>query len=214
MRLIFLGPPGAGKGTQAARLSSHFKLAHIATGDMLRNAVAAGTPLGLAAKTFMERGDLVPDGVSNGLVRERITEKDADKGFILDGYPRNVGQAQELDRALDEIGAKLDKVLRFMVKGPELVQRLSKRRTCPACQAAYHMVTHPPKADGLCDNDGTVLIQREDDREEPILRRLEVYGAQTRPLIEFYQKRGLVADVDAMGTTDQIFQRLLEAIDR
>lgn len=212
MRVIFLGPPGAGKGTQAARLAVHFGVAHIATGDMLRLAVELETPIGLQVKPIMERGELVPDELTDALVRERIGQKDAEKGFILDGYPRNVAQATALDTALDEIGAKLDRVVRFMVIGTELVSRLGGRRVCPVCKTVYHADTHPPRVEGHCDNDGALLVQRPDDQEETILRRLEVYGEQTRPLFEFYREKDLLVDVDAMGTTEQVFDRLIEAV--
>ena len=213
MRLIFLGPPGAGKGTQANRLAEHFKVPHIATGDMLRSHRERKTPLGLKAKEYMDAGELVPDDLTNAMLKDRIAERDAEKGFILDGYPRNLDQAIVLDQALDEMGAKLDRVVRFMVLGSELVKRLSGRRTCPVCHAAYHMITHPPRVDHICDIEGAALVQRPDDEEETVLRRLEVYGQQTKPLIEIYTSRGILTDIDAIGSTDEVFQRLLEAID-
>ncbi|MCA1840882.1 MAG: adenylate kinase [Actinomycetota bacterium] len=213
MRLIFLGPPGAGKGTQANRLADHFKVPHIATGDMLRAHRERQTPLGLCAKEYMDRGDLVPDELTNAMLRDRIIERDAEKGFILDGYPRNLDQAAVLDEALDEMGAKLDRVVRFMVLGTELVKRLSGRHTCPVCHTAYHVITHPPKVEGRCDVEGAALVQRPDDEEETVLRRLEVYGQQTKPLIELYTKRNLLTDIDAIGTTEEVFGRLLKAID-
>lgn len=212
MRLVFLGPPGAGKGTQATRLAAHFGVAHIATGDMLRHAIEVGSELGLKVKPIMERGELVPDHLTEAIVRERIAEKDAEKGFVLDGYPRNVAQAEALDAALDEIGAKLDRVVRFMVIGTELVARLAGRRVCPVCKTVYHAATHPPKVEGICDNDGSELVERPDDQEETVLRRLEVYGEQTRPLYDFYGSKGILVDVDAMGTTDEVFERLIAAV--
>ena len=212
MRLIFLGPPGAGKGTQAARMAAHFGVPQIATGDMLRHAIEIGSALGQQVKPIMDRGELVPDDLTDAIVRERISEKDAEKGFILDGYPRNVAQAEFLDAALDEMGAKLDRVIRFMVIGTELVSRLAGRRVCPVCKTVYHAATHPPKVEGICDNDGTELIERPDDQEETVLRRLEVYGQQTRPLYDFYGEQGLLVDVDAIGTTDEVFARLVEAV--
>lgn len=212
MRLIFLGPPGAGKGTQAARMAEHFGIPHIATGDILRKAVEMETPVGLRVKDIMERGELVPDDVTNEIVKVRIAERDAEKGFVLDGYPRTVEQALFLDEALDEIGAKLDRVVKFMVRGPEIVARLAGRRVCPQCKTVYHAETHPPLIEGVCDNDGTDLIQREDDQEETILRRLEVYGQQTRPLFDLYGQRHLMIDVDAIGSTSEVFERLLDAV--
>lgn len=214
MRLIFLGPPGAGKGTQAGRVAEHYKLSHIATGDMLRRNLELSTELGLKAKPFMERGQLVPDELTIPMFLERINEQDAQKGFILDGFPRNVEQAELLDQVLDEMGAQLDKVLKFMVLGSELVARLAGRRFCPICKSVYHVKKQPPKNEGVCDKDGAKLEQRPDDGEHAILERLEVYGEKTRPLFDYYAGRGLLADVDAIGLTDVVFQRLLTAIDR
>ena len=212
MRLVFLGAPGAGKGTQARRLSAHFKILHVATGDMLRHAVSLGTPLGMRIKELIEKGDLVPDERTNELVREVICDKPAEKGFVLDGYPRNVPQALALDQALEFCGARLDKVMRFMVRGPEIVERLSGRRVCPECKAVYHVTTHPPKVEWLCDYDNAELVQREDDSPEAILHRLEVYGEQTRPLFDFYERRGRVAAIDAIGSQDEVFERILTAL--
>lgn len=207
-----MGPPGAGKGTQGARLAAYFEVPHIATGDMFRHAVEAGSPLGNKVKDIMERGELVPDDVTNEVLRERIRLDDALKGFILDGYPRNLDQARVLDETLDELGAKLDRVIKFMVRGDDIVKRLAWRRTCPVCKTPYHLITSPPRVDGVCDNDGAPLVQREDDTEETILRRLEVYGEQTRPLFELYAGRGLLVEVDAIGSTDEVFERLVEAV--
>lgn len=193
-------------------MAEHFGIPHIATGDILRKAVAMETPVGIRVKDMMERGELVPDDVTNEIVKARIAERDAEKGFILDGYPRTVEQALFLDEALDEIGAKLDRVIKFMVRGPQIVARLAGRRVCPKCKTVYHADTHPPLVEGICDNDGTDLIQREDDQEETILRRLEVYGQQTRPLFDLYGERHLMTDVDAIGTTNEVFERLLDAV--
>lgn len=212
MRLVFLGPPGAGKGTQAARLAAHFNIPHIATGDMLRRAVELGTPLGVRVKKLLEQGDLVPDEYTNELVRDAINLKPAEKGFILDGYPRNVAQAKALDESLEQIGAKLDRVMRFMVIGSEIVERISGRRVCPVCKSVYHVSTHPPKVKCVCDRDQAELVQREDDRPEAVLHRLEVYGAQTRPLFDFYDARGLITAIDAIGPEDEVFQRILDAL--
>jgi adenylate kinase len=162
----------------------------------------------------METGELLPDALTNELVRERLSRPDAQDGFILDGYPRNIDQAAHLDGILDEMGTKIDLVIKFMVRGSDIVARLAGRRVCPVCRTVYHMDTHPPKVDELCDNEGVPLIRRDDDLEETTLRRLEVYGQQTRPLYELYGERGLLAEMDALGTTDEVFTRLLAVVGR
>jgi adenylate kinase len=212
MRLVFLGPPGAGKGTQAARVARHLGIPHIATGDIFRQAVEAGTPIGLRVKEVMDRGELVSDEMTNEVVRERMALGDTKDGFVLDGYPRNVEQALAFEENLKELGVKLDKVIKFMVNGPAIVQRLSGRRICPLCKTVYHFVTHPPQYDEVCDNDGTRLVKREDDQPETVERRLEVYGKLTKPLYDFYDERGLLHQVDALGTTNQVFERLIGII--
>jgi adenylate kinase len=214
MRIMVLGPPGAGKGTQASRLADKLGIPHIATGDMFREAAAMDTEFGRRVRKIMESGELLPDDLTNELVRERLSRPDARNGFILDGYPRNVDQALELDEILDELGTKIDLVIKFMVRGPDIVERLRGRRVCPVCRTVYHMQTQPPKDDEVCDNDGVPLIRREDDQEETTLRRLEVYGQQTRPLYELYAERGLLVDMDALGTTDEVFSRLLAVVGR
>jgi adenylate kinase len=212
MRIVFLGPPGAGKGTQAARVASHLRIPHIATGDIFRQAVEADTPVGRRVKDVMDRGELVPDEMTNEVVRERLTQSDVREGFILDGYPRNVEQALAFEESLKELGLKLDKVIKFMVTGPAIVERLSGRRICPVCKTVYHFVTHPPKYDEVCDNDGARLVKREDDLPDTVERRLEVYGKRTKPLYDFYDERGLLHQVDALGSTNQVFDRLIEVI--
>lgn len=213
MRIVLLGPPGAGKGTQAARLARHLGVLHIATGDMFRHAVEADSLLGKEVRGYMESGELVPNALTDRMIRERIDQEDARKGFVLDGYPRNLEQAAVLDEALAEQGAKLDKVIKFMVTGPEIVERLSGRWVCPTCKTAYHLVSSPPKQEGVCDLDATPLVQRDDDKEETVLRRLEVYGAKTKPLVDLYSERGLLRDVDAIGAPDEVFERILEVIE-
>jgi adenylate kinase len=212
MRLVVLGPPGAGKGTQAARVAEKLDIAHIATGDMFRHAVEAATPLGLKVKEVMERGELVGDELTNEVMRERLDQPDTKNGFVLDGYPRNLDQAQALDKMLADKGINLNGVIKFMVKGPNIVERLAGRRVCPVCKAVYHFASHPPKYDEVCDNDGTKLVRREDDQPETILRRLEVYGEQTRPLFDFYGDKGILYHLDALGSTDEVFQRLMELV--
>jgi adenylate kinase len=214
MRILLLGPPGAGKGTQASRLAERLGIPHIATGDMFREAAGEDTEPGRQIRKIMETGELVPDGLTNDLVRERLSRSDAKEGFILDGYPRNVEQAETLDGILDDLGTKIDLVIKFMVRGSDIVERLAGRRVCPVCRTVYHMDTHPPKVDEICDNDGVPLIRRDDDLEETTLRRLEIYGQQTRPLYELYGERGLLTEMDALGTTEEVFRRLLAVVGR
>lgn len=204
MRLVFLGPPGAGKGTQARQLSREWQVPQVATGDMLREAVAAGTPLGLRAKRIMDEGALVPDDVIVGLIGERLRQPDAAGGFILDGFPRTLGQAEALDRLLKDLGQTLDGVLYFRVPELELVRRLSGRRICRQCQTAYHVVSAPPARPGVCDRCGGDLYQRDDDSETTVRTRLQVYERQTVPLLEYYGDRGLLATIDGEGSIDAI----------
>ncbi len=211
---MLLGPPGAGKGTQASRLAERLEIPHIATGDMFREAAAEENEAGRRIRKVMECGELVPDALTNDLVRWRLARPDAQDGFILDGYPRNVEQADTLDGILDDLGTKIDLAIKFMVRGSDIVARLAGRRVCPVCRTVYHMDTHPPKDDEVCDNDGVPLIRRDDDLEETTLRRLEVYGQQTRPLYEFYGERGLLTEMDALGTTEEVFGRLLAVVGR
>jgi adenylate kinase len=212
VRIVLLGPPGAGKGTQAARLAQHLGVPHVATGDMFRQAVEGATPLGHEVRGYMERGELVPNALTDAVMRERLGRDDARRGFVLDGYPRNTDQAAVLDEALAEQGAALDHVVKFMVTGAEIVERLSGRWVCPSCKTAYHLVSAPPRTEGICDHDGTPLVQRHDDKEETILHRLDVYGTQTRPLFDLYSGQGLLREVDAIGSPDDVFDRLLKAI--
>jgi adenylate kinase len=212
MRLVFLGPPGAGKGTQAPRVAEHLGIPHIATGDIFRQSVEAGTPLGRRVKDIMDRGELVSDEMTNDLVLERLSRDDVKKGFVLDGYPRNVEQALVFEETLQDLGLKLDKVIKFMVKGPDIVERLAGRRICPVCGTVYHFVTHPPKYDEVCDNDGAKLVKRDDDLSDTVERRLEVFGKRTKPLYDFYDQRGLLYKVDALGSTKEVFDRLIEVI--
>lgn len=212
MRLIFLGPPGAGKGTQAAHLAQHLGLMHISTGDILRRAIVDETTIGLEAKAYMYKGELVPDEVTDALVREALARDETAKGFILDGYPRNLEQAKQLDDVLQSVGATLDRVIDFTIDPREVVARLSGRRTCPQCQTPYHGVSRPPLKEGFCDLDGSELVHRIDDKEETILRRLDVYHEQTEPLTSFYEERGLITKVHALGDAEAVFGRLLEAV--
>lgn len=207
-----MGPPGAGKGTQALSLAEHFGVPHISTGDMYRKEVELGTDLGRKAAEVMGRGDLMPDEITKEILASRLAEQDAQMGFVMDGYPRNLAQAEDLDELLDEQGARLDAAIKFMVTGDIIVERLSGRRWCPVCNEIYHVLTRPPKVPGRCDNDGAGLEQRQDDTEEAIRHRLDIYGQETKPLYERYARIGLLREVDAIGTKNEVFQRLLEAV--
>jgi adenylate kinase len=213
MRLVILGAPGAGKGTQAQRLAAQEQIPHISTGDILRESVKRGTPLGLQAKGYMDAGKLVPDEVVIGLVREKLTSPECARGYILDGFPRTVAQAEALDRIFRETRSPgLDHVVSFEVPQEEIVRRLSGRRSCSRCQTVYHIEHDPPKQEGVCDKCGGRLVQRADDKPETVLARLRVFDEQTRPLVEYYQKRGLLQRVDATGSIDHVYARLLAAV--
>ncbi|HUV39584.1 MAG TPA: adenylate kinase [Planctomycetota bacterium] len=190
MNLVFLGPPGAGKGTQAQKLCADMHWAHVSTGDLLREAVAGGTDLGRKAQTFMSSGRLVSDDLVDSLVAERLKRDDCAEGFVLDGFPRTVVQAEMLEKTLDRLGLTLDRVLYFATDRDVVIARLSGRRVCTTCNINYHVKNIPPRAEGICDRCGGELIQREDDKPETVVRRLEVYQEQTAPLIRFYTERG------------------------
>lgn len=204
MRWIFLGPPGAGKGTQAARLAERAGVPQISTGDMFRAAVRAGTPLGLEAKRYMDAGQLVPDEVTIAIVRERLAQPDCRRGFLLDGFPRTVAQAEGLAAALDELDVALDGVLYFDVPDEVVVERLSGRRVCPDCGATYHLRFDPPRRPGTCDRCGSQLLQRPDDREETVRERLAVYRRQTEPLVDYYRRAGLLRPVAADRPIEEV----------
>jgi adenylate kinase len=206
-RIVFLGPPGVGKGTQAARLSKQLGIPHLSTGDLLRAAVKAGTPLGKEAQGHMDAGRLVPDDLVLRILTERLASPDANAGFLLDGYPRNLAQAERL-RSI----TPLDGVLSFELPTPVLVERLAGRRICPKCQTVYNVVTQPPRVPARCDKDGTELVQRPDDLPEAIQTRLAVYREQTAPLLGYYEKAGLLHAVDASGTPDAVSLRVRHAI--
>ena len=211
MRIVFLGPPGAGKGTQARELARAWGVPHLATGDMLRSAAAAGTPLGLEAKRYMDEGALVPDEVIIGLMRERLGAPDAARGFIVDGFPRTIAQAEALDKVLVETGQALGAVVFFDVSEAELLRRLTGRRVCRRCQATYHLVSAPPAKAGVCDKCGGELYQRVDDGEETVRNRLGVYGRQTAPLLDYYREQGLLRTVRGEGPIDGIRRAIREA---
>lgn len=212
MQLVLLGAPGAGKGTQGELLTRELKIPRIATGDLLRGAMAAGTPLGEKARRYVSRGELVPDPVVIGIVKERLRDPDAAAGFILDGFPRTEAQARSLDELLREIGRPVTAAL-FLAVDPEvLLERLAARRVCPECGASFHLVSRPPKVAGVCDNCGAHLTQREDDREDVVARRLSVYQAQTEPVLAYYASQGLLRRVEGSGTPAEVFARLMAAL--
>lgn len=215
IRIVVLGPPGSGKGTRAKMIGKMYRVPVIATGDMLREAVAEGTEMGRLAEGYMNRGELVRDDVVIAIVEQRLGRPDLDKGFVLDGFPRSVRQAEALDRILEENGAELDTVLIVTAKPETIVARLSLRRSCPKCGAVYHLRDKPPKATGVCDECGTELIQREDDKEEIIRHRLEVYEKQTFPILERYERMGKVREISGELEIDEItgeIRRVLEGI--
>lgn len=212
MHILLMGPPGAGKGTQAANLVNEFAIPHISTGDMFRVAVKEGTELGKQAKACMDAGKLVPDEVTIGIVRERLAKPDCEKGFILDGFPRTVEQADALTGILKEIGLKLTRVLNINVPAAELIERAVGRRICKKCGATYHIKFNPTKVEGICDACGGELFQRADDSEKTMKSRLSVYEAQTKPLIEYYQKAGLYTEVDGRQAIDKVFADVVKSL--
>lgn len=212
MKLILLGPPGAGKGTQAQMLTDRFGIPQISTGDILRAAVQEGTPMGLKAKAFMDEGKLVPDEVVVGIVRERLQKDDCADGFILDGFPRTAAQADALKETLQALGKELDAAVSLEVDIEALVERLTGRRTCRGCGKGYHVKFDPPKVEGRCDICGGELFQRDDDKEETIRKRLEVYHEQTAPLIAYYRQQGLLTAVDGMAAIDAVQKQILKAL--
>ena len=212
VRIILMGPPGAGKGTQAELLRERFDVPHISSGDLLRSAVKRKTTLGMQAKRFMDRGELVPDSVLMGAIEERLRCDDIAKGFILDGFPRTVTQADALTAMLREGGTPVDHVLSLTVPRDEVVKRLGGRRTCRECGALYHIIFDPPSNTGICNKCNGELYQRDDDQEDTILARLDVYDRQTAPLLALYRGQGLLREVDGIGSRDQVFGRLLAAV--
>jgi adenylate kinase len=212
LRLVFLGPPGSGKGTQAALLEREFGICQVSTGDILRQAVAAGTPLGQAAKACMDAGRLVPDDVVIGIVKDKLAGPDCGKGFVLDGFPRTTGQAESLDAIMHDFSAPIDHVVAFEVDDEAVVGRLSGRRTCSECQAMYHVAFAPPEREGVCDRCGGELVQREDDREDVIRRRLQVFAESTRPLLDYYRERGLLVRLPADGPVEAVYADLKRAV--
>ena len=209
MRLVFLGAPGVGKGTQAEMVAAKQAIPKISTGDLLRTGVAQKTPLGLEAQQYMTRGELVPDNVVIGLVAEKIASSECEKGFILDGFPRTILQADALSGILQEQAVTLDRVIYFVIPREEVVKRLSGRRSCSACSAVYHVDYVPPKQEGICDECGAALVQRSDDKRETVESRLVVYEEQTAPLIDYYQEKHVLAELDGTGSVEEVQERLL-----
>ena len=213
MRLVLLGPPGAGKGTQAVHIARAFRVPRIATGDIFRENVRNETPLGKEAKAFMDRGDLVPDEVVIEMVKDRLSQDDAEKGFLLDGFPRTVPQAVALEDFLANLNRPLDVVLRFNVPEAEVVRRIVNRRTCPNDGSVYHLEFAPPRKEGLCDECGTPLVHRKDDTREVVLHRLQEYHEKTERLEFFYWERGLLRDVESVGPVEEVTKRTLALLD-
>jgi adenylate kinase len=210
MRLLIIGAPGAGKGTQAEYIKSHYKIPHISTGEMFRKVIAANTELGDLAKVYIDRGDLVPDSATNTIVKARLSERDCKRGFLLDGYPRNLSQVKAFEGMLDEHGWKLDAVINIDVPVDIIVRRIIGRRMCKNCGKLYHIETMASKIEGVCDICGGSLQQRKDDLEETVRHRLKVYNSQTKPILEHYLAQGLVHTFDGQGDPKDIFQKVME----
>ena len=213
LNLILMGPPGAGKGTQASRLAQRLQVPAISTGDMLREEIRGGSALGREVRAYMDRGALVPDQLIIAIIEGRLQREDCSRGFILDGFPRTVAQAQALDRALQQLGWSLHRVGSLNVPTDEVVKRLSGRRTCRECSTPYHVVLDPPSKDDTCDSCGGTLQQRDDDHEHVIAKRLEVYARDTAPLLDYYRDRGLLAEIDGRGKHDDVLAALLATLD-
>jgi len=208
MNLVLLGPPGAGKGTQAVKIADYFSIPHISTGDMFRRAVALKTELGEKAKSYMEKGQLVPDEIVIGIVKQRLDEADCQSGFLLDGFPRTVAQAEALDKALAAQKRQLDFVLNIKTSSEEIIKRLTGRRVCPTCGAVYHIIFKPPQSNLVCDNCKAKLVQREDDKEEIVKKRLQVYEEQTSPLLAYYSKTGKLKEINGEKAVDEVFAQI------
>ncbi|MBP2403520.1 adenylate kinase [Streptomyces netropsis] len=215
MRIVLVGPPGAGKGTQAAYLAKNLAIPHISTGDLFRANISQGTPLGQKAQEYMRAGQLVPDEVTIGMAKDRMEQADATDGFLLDGFPRNLAQAEALDGILKADGLKLDAVLDLEVPEDEVVKRIAGRRICRnESSHVFHAIYNPPKTEGVCDACGGELYQREDDSEETVRKRLEVYHSETEPIIDYYKAQGLVVTISALGKVAEVTQRAMAALDR
>ena len=213
MNMIFLGLPGAGKGTQAKKVSAKYNIPHIATGDIFRNAIKNETSLGKKAKNYIDKGELVPDEVTIGIVRNRLQEDDCQNGFILDGFPRTINQAEALNKIMEELNTELDLALYIKVSEKELIKRLSGRRVCEDCGATYHVEFNPPEKEGICDKCGGKLIQRSDDKEETVKNRIEVNREKTEKLIKYYKDEGILETIESNGGIDQVFNEVTSVIE-
>ncbi|MGI8143748.1 adenylate kinase [Staphylococcus haemolyticus] len=214
MNIILMGLPGAGKGTQASEIVKKFPIPHISTGDMFRKAIKDETDLGKEAKSYMDRGELVPDEVTVGIVKERISEDDAKKGFLLDGFPRTIDQAEALNDIMSELGRNIDAVINIEVPEEELMNRLTGRRICEKCGTTYHLVFNPPKVDGICDIDGGKLYQREDDNPETVSNRLNVNVKQSKPILEYYNEKGVLKNIDGAKGIDDVTKDVIDILDQ
>jgi len=212
MKIIMLGAPGAGKGTQAKRIAEKYQIPHISTGDIFRSNIKEGTELGMKAKTFMDQGMLVPDEITIGMLMDRIQKDDCSKGYILDGFPRTIPQADSLTEALKERGDSIDYAVNVDVPDENIIRRMSGRRACLNCGATYHIVYNPPKKEGICDICGSNLVLRDDDKPETVEKRLHVYHEQTQPLIDYYQKAGTLAEVDGTQDMDKVFEDIVAVL--
>lgn len=213
MNIILMGLPGAGKGTQASEIIKKFPIPHISTGDMFRKAIKDETDLGKEAKSYMDRGELVPDEVTVGIVKERISEDDAKKGFLLDGFPRTIDQAESLSQIMSELDREIDAVINIEVPEEELMNRLTGRRICEKCGTTYHLVFNPPKVDGICDIDGGKLYQREDDNPETVSNRLSVNVKQSKPILEYYNNKGVLKNIDGSKDIDEVTNDVIDILD-
>lgn len=213
MRCLIMGAPGAGKGTYADTIKKHFGIPHISTGEIFRDAIASDSELGRLAKKFIDKGNLVPDEVTNEIVKKRLKEEDCSEGFLFDGYPRTIAQAEAFDKMLKELNIKLDVVVNIDVKDEVIISRIINRRLCPSCGRGYNLVSLQPKIEGVCDDCGTTLYQRKDDNEETIKSRLEVYNRQTKPLIEYYENQNLLLQIDGDGKISEVADKIIAGME-